>query len=489
MNVIAGLAQSANIVAYLALILWLPFSLLIFSTFRPQLAVLLTVVGGILFLPEVVTFDFPLVPPLEKNAIANLSALIGLLITSRRMLTRAKPFSGIGLLVLILLCSSVGTIFTNLDTIRIGKTELPSLKFNEIIPSLVRDFLTLGLPFVLGRVAFRTSKDLRELFHILTIFGLVYSLLAMVEMRMSPQLHIWIYGFHQHSFLQSIRWGGYRPTVFLAHGLAVGLFMLIATMALFSYSRVKAALFSVPTKIIGIYMTVVFIFCKSTGAVFFGVFSLPSVIFLKAKSQVRLAVILAFAFSAYPFAKVTGLFPEEQLVNLAIDIAGADRADSLQDRFDNDLMLAERARERIYFGWGPYGRARVYDTDGNDISVTDGWWIINLGNRGLIGLYCLIGLLVLPIITCTKKLPKVPDKKDRILVGGLCLINMFYALDLLLNGLYNTMPFFLSGALLGLTEQMIKMQRPVQSVQSRGPGAPIPVRAHYRPENAAKAST
>jgi hypothetical protein len=482
-NPIAGLSASANIVAYLALILWLPFALLIFSTFRPQLAVLLIVVGGILFLPEVLTFDFPLVPPLEKNAIANLSALVGLLITSRRLLTRSKPFRGIGLLVLLLLLSTTATIFTNTDVIRIGKTELPRLQYNEIIPSCVRDFLTLGLPFILGRSVFRTSKDLRELFYVLSIFGLIYSVLALVEMRMSPQLHIWIYGYHQHSFLQSIRWGGYRPTVFLAHGLAVGLFMLIATMGIFSYARAKPALASVPTKVWGLYMIVVFIFCKSTGAVFFGLFSIPAAIFLKAKSQVRLAVILGIAFAIYPFAKVTGLFPEEKLVNFALDIS-ADRADSLQDRFDNDLMLSNRARERILFGWGPYGRARVYDSDGNDISVTDGWWIINLGNRGFIGLYCLLGLLILPIVGTTKKLPKVPDKKDRILIGGLTLICVFYALDLLLNGLYNTLPFFLSGALLGLSEQMSKMQRPMpmrgpmpmpmpmpQSVQSRPAGA------------------
>ena len=53
------------------------------------------------------------------------------------------------------------------------------------------------------------------------IGGLLYVPLCLFEIRMSPQLHKLVYGFHQHIFAQTFRFEGWRPTVFLQHGLAV----------------------------------------------------------------------------------------------------------------------------------------------------------------------------------------------------------------------------------------------------------------------------
>ena len=105
----------------------------------------------------------------------------------------------------------------------------------------------------------------------------------------------------------------------------------------------------------------------------------------------------------------------------------------------------------MLWGWGAFGRGRVYDDTGKDISVTDGWWIIQLGGRGAVGLACLLGLLLLPIAYAYRNCRKIPDKKDRMLIGNLAIIAVFYTLDLLPNGLYNSLPFFFSGALLGVT--------------------------------------
>ena len=57
--------------------------------------------------------------------------------------------------------------------------------------------------------------------------GLIYVPLCLFEVRMSPQLHNMVYGFAQHSFGQTVRGGGWRPMVFMQHGLAVGLFMSV----------------------------------------------------------------------------------------------------------------------------------------------------------------------------------------------------------------------------------------------------------------------
>ena len=54
---------------------------------------------------------------------------------------------------------------------------------------------------------------------------------ALFEVRFSPQLNIWIYGFFQHDFQQMIRGGSFRPIVFLPHGLWVALFFLSTLVA------------------------------------------------------------------------------------------------------------------------------------------------------------------------------------------------------------------------------------------------------------------
>ena len=46
----------------------------------------------------------------------------------------------------------------------------------------------------------------------------------LVEVRLSPQINTWIYGFFQHDFIQMMRYGGFRPIVFLPHGLWVAFF-------------------------------------------------------------------------------------------------------------------------------------------------------------------------------------------------------------------------------------------------------------------------
>ncbi|MEZ4288411.1 MAG: hypothetical protein R3A47_09765 [Polyangiales bacterium] len=68
---------------------------------------------------------------------------------------------------------------------------------------------------------------------------MLYSLLQLVELRFSPQLHRWIYGYHQHNFVQTIRAGGYRPMVFMSHGLAVSLFTATAAMAAMGLYRAR----------------------------------------------------------------------------------------------------------------------------------------------------------------------------------------------------------------------------------------------------------
>ena len=65
----------------------------------------------------------------------------------------------------------------------------------------------------------------------LVVAGLAYSVPMLIEVRLSPQINIWVYGFFQHNFDQMMRYGGFRPIVFLPHGLWVAFFALMALVA------------------------------------------------------------------------------------------------------------------------------------------------------------------------------------------------------------------------------------------------------------------
>jgi len=93
--------------------------------------------------------------------------------------------------------------------------------FSEI----VRAFIGWGLPYLIGRVYFNDLESLQELAVGIFIGGLIYIPFCWFEVRFSPQLHKWVYGFRQHSFIQNVRDGGYRPMVFMQHGLMVGMWM------------------------------------------------------------------------------------------------------------------------------------------------------------------------------------------------------------------------------------------------------------------------
>ena len=124
-------------------------------------------------------------------------------------------------LVLVLILAGVGTALTNPDPLRYGPTALPALAPYEAVSMGIRDLIRYGVPFFLGRTLYRRSADLKDLLLVLAGAGVIYSAFILVELRLSPQFHRWIYGHHQHGFALHVRWGGYRPMVFMRHGLSV----------------------------------------------------------------------------------------------------------------------------------------------------------------------------------------------------------------------------------------------------------------------------
>ncbi len=444
--------------AYFVLAAYVPLSALAFLLMRPAKAAMLVVLVGILFLPGLVAFDAPLIPPLGKHEVATVCALVGMLAFSPRQWRRARLGRGGDAFMLLMIPAIVLTVFNNRDTLTFGPLVVPGYTMHDLLALLVRFFFEVAVPYLVGRLVVTSNRDARTLVRTFVGLGLVYSLFMLFEMRMSPNLHRWIYGYHFHSdFSQTVRWGGYRPTVFLAHGLTVGLFALAAALFAATEGRITKRRLGLPTRWSTLYLVTILVLCRSTGAIIMGLVTLPVVALASPRRQIRVAVLLAAVCVAYPVVKLAGVFPKQAIREFTRDHLSPERADSLQFRFDNDKRLIDRALDRLWLGWGEFGRNRIYDDTGRDTVVTDGYWIIVLSGGGLLRLACSFGLLLYPVMRASRVMKRLREPGDRFLLAGLAIVVACHVFDLLPNGLGNPLVLFLAGALARLN---LELSRP-----------------------------
>ena len=94
------------------------------------------------------------------------------------------------------------------------------------------------------------------------------------------------------------------------------------------------------------------------------------------------------------------------------------------------------------------------DETGRDLSVTDGLWIIRLGNRGILGFWATFGLITLPVFVAYRRLRRIRSARDRLLVSALALTVAVQVIDQLPNGNGSYLVVFCSGALLGIVQTL-----------------------------------
>lgn len=418
----------------------------------PDKAGALLLLGPVLFLPERVYFKAPGLPHLEKLEIAVFAFLIGVLFFQRQRLKQVRLSRSIKLLILVLLGGIVVTILLNSDPVEYGVVYITGHRPYDAVHVLIRKTLTYVLPFVFGAAMFRSSRELRVLFRILVGAALIYSIFQLVELRLSPQLHRWVYGFYQHQFFQTMRGGGYRPMVFMSHGLAVAIFGVAALLAAAGLYKAKIKVFRANAVWSMGYLWLILLWSKSTGAILYSIVAVPLVLITSPKTQARVAVGLALFVFLYPAARGAGLIPVDRINEIITEQYGEERAASLMTRFVNEAASLEVARERIFFGWGTYCRGCRFDPKrGHMLSIRDGDWINTIADFGLVGFVTKFGLMLFPVFLVARRLGYVPSDSDRRLLAALALIIAISVFDRVPNGNYNYLPLLFSGALYGST--------------------------------------
>jgi hypothetical protein len=411
---------------YLALFGWPVVAPLLFLVMRPRRAVIASVILAWLFLP-VTGFKMAGLPAYTKITATVLGVLPGILVFDLRKLITFRP-SWVDLpMGLWCLCP----VFSSLSN---------DLGFGDGFSSMFYQTITWGVPYFLGRLYFSDLIGMHDLAIGIFIGGLLYVPPCLLEIRLSPQLHTWIYGFYQNeSFDQTLRYGGFRPTVFMEHGLMVAMWMSMASLCglWLWYSRTLRSIFRIALPWFLVPLVGTTILCKSMGALVLllvGVFVLMGTRYGKTRAFVA---VLACAPILYFALRIPAIWSGAELTQAAAAIS-PERAKSLQFRLTNEDMLLDRAMLHPLLGWGGWGRARVRDTQGRDISVTDGLWIIALGNNGLLGLGALSVALVIPILGLFRRIPLAswPHALAAPAVV-LCVMVLLYFVDCIFNDMKN----------------------------------------------------
>src|SRR4029078_1483761 len=222
--------MTPNWFATTALLLWPVVAIGLYLKMAVGRATLWTILAAQLLLPAGMSIKFQGIPQFDKISIPNLMIFVGCLMVGRSW----RTWTRLGFVEVLVLMALIGPFITaelNDDPVLLSNgSVLPAETHYDALSAVVSQF-TLIIPFFMGRQILRSAHDTAEILKVLVIAGLLYSLPMLFEIRMSPQLHSWIYGYFPSQFAQAMREGGFRPVVFMGHGLPVAFFAMTAAVA------------------------------------------------------------------------------------------------------------------------------------------------------------------------------------------------------------------------------------------------------------------
>jgi hypothetical protein len=450
-----------NQLAYLALLAWAPLGLLLFALLRPRTASAVVLLAGSLLLPIIV---LPLPGPVQlgKHEAISLALLLGVLVFDARRIADYRP-RVLDLVFLAWLAAGAASSLAN----DLGSYDAFTVVLNRSIE--------WGVPWFIGSLYFASRDGLRFATWAMFLSGVAYVPLCLWEVRMSPQLHTMVYGWAGLGFEQTMRGGGWRPTVFMAHGLELGLWMAAATVAGFvawRYGRRRGP-FGVPTAALLAGLAGTLVLCKSTGATLLGAIGMLAAL----RSTRRFSgQVLLFAIPVYIGLRIAGDgWVEQLLVDLSSGIS-TDRAGSLQFRYDNEVLLLRKVREHPMFGAGGWNFGVVVDPESGELIpiTSDSFWIIAAATTGLFGLIASVGVLWFPAVRGL--LASGTRRPERL---GASLILAILVLDCMVNDFVPAFYVALAG---GLAHVALERRAPAAFVSA----VPLDVTAAAPRPNAAR---
>ncbi len=428
-----------------ALFGFIPLSLLLFALLRARTALLATFLIAVLFLP-CFSYKMAILPAYGKASAGAYMALVGTLLFHPQLLLQFRP----RWVDIFPLAWTLWQIVPSLAN-GFGLYDGAAMALNH--------FLVWTVPFFLGRVYFTEPAHVRQVGIALVVGGLAYVLPCAIEIKYSPQFHFWLYGTYNSSFAENVRLDGFRPVVFMTHGLMLGMWMcmtaLVATWLWWTEKKLRVS--SMPIGRVAIILLVVGVFTRSTGAV--GLMILGGLaLIVTFRFRTKLALIAMIAITpTYIFLRYYDLWDPVVIGQFAAAATGdSGREGSLTARTGQEAVVIAEMHQRPLAGWGHWGPGQ------------DQLWLILGRNTGLPGLALWIAYFSLPLsLTMTRAAwSRGPIRTYGIPIGCVCVLHV---IDGLFNGMYNPMYVLSAGAVSGccLNAAAVAQRRP-RTRQSAG---------------------
>jgi len=430
-----------NFMVAIALFGWIPLVMILFRRLDPRLAVTVAFVGGWMFLP-VAGFKVQGLPAYNKMT-ATCIVILFWAWKSDRERFRDFNFSPADIpMVMWCIAPFFSSVFNDLGV------------YDGLSQTMYQS-ITWGVPYYIARIYFSDAAGLKILATAIFIGALIYVPFCWFELIMSPQLHRLTYGFHQHNFLQTLRdGGGFRPMVYMDHGLMTSMWMVLAVFLgtwMYYAGELPEKILTVPSRYLLLVLILTTFAMKSVGAIVLLFIGLVVIYLSNRMKNVVLLLIILLVPPLYVYTRTTGIWDGTNLSGYVAEKFSPTRAQSLQFRFDNETILINKALQGTFFGWGGYGRSRVFNEKGKDLSVTDGLWIITLGQNGTFGLMAMIIAIQTPVALFFLRFK--PGHWNEKKWAGPAVMAMFlaiYMIDNLLNAMTNPIYMLFSGGLTGL---------------------------------------
>jgi hypothetical protein len=443
-----------NSIANLVFFSWPIIVFWLLVKYPAKYAIFTAITLAVLLLPSNFIVDLPLLPALTRETITSLTIVCTLLLLGKKF-----RFFQSGLIVKVIVGYIIIIIISaelNGAPEIIGSKFLPGLSDYDAFSNVIRALLWL-IPFFLGRYFFTEVKDNEAIIKIIVIIGLIYSIPMLYEIRFSPQLHRIVYGYHASDFLQNMREGGFRPTVFVGGGLTLAFWFSTCLISAMALHKNKIPIGKLSPQMIVCFLAFVLVLSKTWSAFIYVAIGVIFIYRLSPSRQVKLSFLMATLILFYPVSKIMGIFPDRAIISTIAEY-NTERAESMEVRYVNEEILLTHALKKPFFGWGGWGRNRLYDNSGKDTVITDGQWIIVFGVFGAFGFVFYYLILIIPLYYAVKNMKLVSDTKDQTYFAVLAIILAVSIVDSVPNSNMGPMHLLLAGALLGQAE-FIKKQR------------------------------
>ena len=348
-----------------------------YSRFDRITATFIAIVGGFLLLPVKVAIDLPLFPDIDKNITSCIGALLGIIFVKREHFNWLGKYRSVRYSIITIFIITIINYFFNMQPIFNGQYWKEGLTLYELISACLRNYFAI-LPLVIGLYAVRTESDVIKLYKLLVVALLIYLPLVLFEIRFSPQLHNYLYGFYPHSLSQQLRDGGFRAMVFTGHGLITANIYLGGFVSLLVLLKLKRYFISKSfNNVLILVFLAILILLKSVTAIVLAVLSFI-LVFILSNNLRGLAQKIILAFSIiYPLFILFEVVPYDSIYEFVISIVPEERVDSLFFRLNNEATYITYLDDFFLIGYGSMGRWFIPDV------IVDGIWLVWIMQYGV----------------------------------------------------------------------------------------------------------